>query len=136
MVNVVIGAASGMGIEVARLLAPRGDLLLVDRNRDGLEQVATDLGAGVGTAECDITDPAQIDAVVARIRDAGGLDALVVTAGLAGAMAPGRVIYEVNLRGMERVLRAVDPLVGEGRWRCCSRRSPATASPSGPSSWR
>jgi NAD(P)-dependent dehydrogenase (short-subunit alcohol dehydrogenase family) len=114
MVNVVIGAASGMGIEVAKLLAPRGPLLLVDRDADGVERLAAELGTDVAAAECDITDPAQIDAVVGQIRDAGGLDALVVTAGLAGAMAPGRVIYEVNLRGMERVLRGVDPLVGAG----------------------
>jgi NAD(P)-dependent dehydrogenase (short-subunit alcohol dehydrogenase family) len=114
MVNVVIGAASGMGTEVARLLAPRGTLLLVDRDGGGLGPVATELGADVDAAECDITDAVQLDAVVARIRDVGALGALVVTAGLAGAMAPGRVIYEVNLRGMERVLRAVDPVVAVG----------------------
>ena len=43
MTNVVIGAASGMGVEVARQLAPRGRLLIADRNVDGVEALALSL---------------------------------------------------------------------------------------------
>jgi short-subunit dehydrogenase len=42
-VNVVIGAASGMGAAVASLLAPRGRLLLADRTADPLTGLAAGL---------------------------------------------------------------------------------------------
>jgi NAD(P)-dependent dehydrogenase (short-subunit alcohol dehydrogenase family) len=116
MTNVVIGAASGMGIEVAKLLAPRGPLLLVDRDLAGVERLAGELGGDVATLECDITEPAQVDALAPSI---GDLDALVVTAGLAGALAPARVVYEINLLGMDRVLRAMDPIVRAGSVAVC-----------------
>jgi NAD(P)-dependent dehydrogenase (short-subunit alcohol dehydrogenase family) len=116
MTNVVVGAAAGMGTVVAQRLAPRGRLLLVDRDLDGVRQVGADLGGDVETVACDITEPDQVAAVAAAVGDLG---ALVVTAGLAGAMAPGRVIYEINLMGMERVLAAFDPLVRKGSVAVC-----------------
>jgi NAD(P)-dependent dehydrogenase (short-subunit alcohol dehydrogenase family) len=42
------------------------------------------------------------------------LKAMVVTAGVSGSQAPGRRILEVNLIGLERVVRAAEPLVQEG----------------------
>ena len=56
--NVVIGAASGMGAAVAARLAPRGPLLLADRDADRLSEVAGELGADVTAMACDITDAA------------------------------------------------------------------------------
>ena len=111
MTNVVIGAGSGMGIEVARALACRGPLLLADVNAGAVEAVAADLGGQVTAMPCDVTDQAQVDAVVTAIDE---LDALVITAGLSGSMANGKRILEVNLIGMARVLAAVDPLVRDG----------------------
>ena len=108
--NVVIGAASGMGAAVASLLAPRGPLLLADRDADRLIEIAADLGSGVTAMACDITVPAQVDA----LRDAvGRLGSLVVTAGLSPSMAGGRRIYEVNLLGLERIVHAFEPVIGE-----------------------
>src|SRR5471030_3062876 len=91
MTNVVIGAGSGMGIEVARALAPRGHLIAADRNLEAVEAVAAELGANVTPVACDVTDQHQIDALVGRIDT---LDALVLTAGLSGSMANGRRIFE------------------------------------------
>jgi NAD(P)-dependent dehydrogenase (short-subunit alcohol dehydrogenase family) len=103
--NVVIGAASGMGAAVARVLADRGPLLLADRNGDGESIVA-----------CDITEQEDVDALVQR---AGTIDALVVTAGLSPSMGPGRPVYEVNLVGMARVLQAVEPALHPGSAAVC-----------------
>jgi NAD(P)-dependent dehydrogenase (short-subunit alcohol dehydrogenase family) len=44
VVNVVIGAASGMGALVAKQLAARGPLLLADRNAGALAATARELG--------------------------------------------------------------------------------------------
>lgn len=111
MTNVVIGAGSGMGVAVARALAPRGRLIVADRDLDAVTAVADELGGDLAPLECDITDREQIDALVQAV---GDLDALVVTAGLSGSMANGRRILEVNLIGVARVLSAIEPILRPG----------------------
>lgn len=111
MTNVVIGAGSGMGAAVARELAPRGALLLADVNLDAVQAVADEIGGDVAAMACDVTDQEQVDAVMGAV---DGLDALVITAGLSGAMANGRRIFEVNLIGMARVLVAAEPRLRPG----------------------
>ena len=116
MTNVVIGAASGLGAAVARQLAPRGPLLMADRNVEGLEQLATELGGEVETTSCDVTDQNQVDALFSRV---GELEALVHTAGVSGTMAPGRRILEVNLLGTARVLDAAEAHLRPGSVAVC-----------------
>jgi len=85
---VLLGATKGMGRALARLMAERGDqLVLLGRDAEDLARSATDLqirGAGaVGTAACDLLEPdgfaPALDAAIATL---GGLDAVVVSAGL------------------------------------------------------
>jgi len=97
---VFLGATKGMGRALARLMAERGDrLFLLGRDKADLERSARDLevrggpsssGAApavkppsVGVAACDLEHPegfpAALDAAEAQL---GGLDAVVVTAGL------------------------------------------------------
>src|SRR5688500_11334997 len=116
MTNVVIGAGSGMGTAVARALAPRGPLLVADRDLEAVEAVAAEIGGDVKAMACDITDQQEIDALVSAI---DALDAIVLTAGLSGSMANGRKIFEVNLIGTARVLAAVEPLLREGTVGVC-----------------
>jgi NAD(P)-dependent dehydrogenase (short-subunit alcohol dehydrogenase family) len=116
MTNIVIGAASGMGAAVARQLAGRGPLLIVDQNIEGAEQLAAELGPTVQVAGCDITDQGQVDALFAGIED---LAALVHTAGVSGTMATGRRVLEINLLGTARVLCAAEPLLRPGSVAVC-----------------
>jgi NAD(P)-dependent dehydrogenase (short-subunit alcohol dehydrogenase family) len=111
MANVVIGAGSGMGLAIARKLAPRGRLFVADFNQANVEKVAADIGGDVRAYACDISDQKQIDTLMSHVDD---LDAIVVTAGLSGTQAPGRRILEVNLAGHARVLRAAEPLLRQG----------------------
>jgi NAD(P)-dependent dehydrogenase (short-subunit alcohol dehydrogenase family) len=111
MINVVIGAGSGMGAEVARRLAPRGRLLVADRDLALVEQIAVEIGGDVEPVACDVTDQRQIDALFAQV---GELGALVHTAGLSGSQAPGRTILTVNLMGTARVIRAAEAKAGPG----------------------
>ncbi len=114
--NVVIGAGSGMGAAVAALLAPRGRLLLADRDRAAVDQVASGLAGEVETFTCDITEPADVEAIT---RATGQLGALVLTAGLSPAMAPGRRIWDVNLFGTLNVLDAFETVLAPGSVAVC-----------------
>jgi NAD(P)-dependent dehydrogenase (short-subunit alcohol dehydrogenase family) len=114
--NVVIGSASGMGAAVARVLAPRGHLVVADRDAAGAKRLADELGGDVVAATCDITDDEQVGALAARIDRLG---ALVLTAGLSPSMAPGKRIFEVNLLATARLLDAFEPTVGPGSVAVC-----------------
>jgi NAD(P)-dependent dehydrogenase (short-subunit alcohol dehydrogenase family) len=116
MTNIVIGAASGMGAAVARQLAGRGPLLIVDQNIEGAEKLAGELGSSVRVAGCDVTDQVQVDALFAGLQDVA---ALVHTAGVSGTMAPGRRVLEINLLGTARVLNAAEPLLRPGSVGVC-----------------
>ncbi|NLA34947.1 MAG: SDR family oxidoreductase [Actinobacteria bacterium] len=101
--NVVIGGNSGIGAAVVELLA--GSTLVVDRT-------GTDVA-------CDITDRASVDAVAALVQQGGGLDALIVTAGVSPSMGDARTILNVDLFGMVNVLEAFEPLAREGSVAVC-----------------
>jgi NAD(P)-dependent dehydrogenase (short-subunit alcohol dehydrogenase family) len=100
-----------MGAATARKLAPRGPLIVADFNLAGAEKIAAEIGGDVKAMRCDVSDQAQVDAVMAEVRN---LEALIVTAGLSGTQGSGRRIIEVNLAGLERVVRAAEPLLQEG----------------------
>lgn len=86
----LLGATSGMGREVARRLAERGDsLMLLGRSPDRLAETAEDLrvrGArAVHTASCDLGDPGSFPTALDASEDAlGRVDAVVITAGMFG----------------------------------------------------
>jgi NAD(P)-dependent dehydrogenase (short-subunit alcohol dehydrogenase family) len=116
LTQVVVGAASGMGEAVAGVLAPRGPLLVADRDRDRLVDLARRLGPDTTAVECDVTDPERVSSLATAV---GMLGALVITAGLSPSMAPGRRIFEVNLLGTARVLDALEPKLTEGSAAVC-----------------
>jgi decaprenylphospho-beta-D-erythro-pentofuranosid-2-ulose 2-reductase len=84
----VLGATKGMGRAIARQMAARGDALaLLGRDPVDLERSARDLevrgGARIATAACDLEHPETFAPALAAAEEAlGGLDAVVVTAGL------------------------------------------------------
>ena len=84
-----LGASRGMGRALARLLAERGDaVFLLGRDSEDLGRSAADLqiagsAGAVGTATCDLLAPETFAPALARAEQAlGGLDAVVITAGL------------------------------------------------------
>jgi len=89
----ILGGTKGMGRALARLLAARQDALaLLGRQANDLERSARDLeiraGAPKGsihTAPCDLEDPRTFAPALLSAETAlGGLDAVVVTAGVFG----------------------------------------------------
>jgi hypothetical protein len=85
----VTGASSGIGRELAGLLARDGhDLVVVARRRERLEALAADLaaetGARVEVLVADLTDSADVARVAARVADEPRLELLVNNAGFSG----------------------------------------------------
>jgi uncharacterized protein len=100
-VAVVTGASSGIGAEIVRLLAARGDLcVLLARRGDRLQTLAEELG---GEAEvCDVSDRAAVEAVAARVLERHPkIDVLVNNAGI-----PGRTSFlDGDPEVIERLIR-------------------------------
>ncbi len=100
-VAVVTGASSGIGAEIARLLAARGDLcVLLARRAERLEAMAEELG---GEAEpCDVSDREAVNAVAERVLERHPrIDVLVNNAGI-----PGRTrFFDGDPEVIERLIR-------------------------------
>lgn len=96
-VVLITGGSTGIGAEVARLLASRGaKVAIAARRKEKLDEVVAEITSSGGIARAyllDVTDKRQVEAVVAAvITDLGKLDVLINNAGL----MPIRPMSEVN----------------------------------------
>jgi len=127
-VAVVTGAASGMGLAIARTLAARGDrVALLDLQGEAAERAAKELreaGADALAAPVDVTDRGAIDAALEKVRaDLGPVAILVTAAGVDsferfGDITPGswERVVGVNLTGTFHCLQAAAPDMLEAGW--------------------
>lgn len=111
-VAVIIGAASGIGRETARVLAQAGArVVLADRDADGLARAAAEVSAVGGAPETRPTDVAQraeVEALAdAALRSLGRVDVWVNSAGvlvntpiLEATEADVDGLFAVNLKGV------------------------------------
>ncbi|MDX6562209.1 MAG: uncharacterized protein QOD65_2023, partial [Gaiellales bacterium] len=121
---VITGGSSGIGLAVARELKRRGgwQLVLAARGEGPLQAAATELSATA--VRCDVTEDADVAALVAAAQAAGGCDLLVHSAGaparagvLDADLGVYRSAFEVNYIGLVRVATAFWPLLEASRGR-------------------
>jgi len=107
---IVTGAAKGMGAEISTMLACEGaDLVMTARDVAALEEVAQRvraLGRQAHVVACDVTDEAQVKAMVASTLQAfgGRIDILVNVAGVTGPIETP--VQDIELEEFDYVITA------------------------------
>jgi NAD(P)-dependent dehydrogenase (short-subunit alcohol dehydrogenase family) len=124
---IITGGASGFGLEIARRLVAAGArVALVDLSGDALARAVVELGQAALPLRADVRDPGQVgDAVSEAVAAMGGLDTLVISAGVIHikplaevSEADWDLTLDVNLKGAFLALQAAAPhLVASGRGR-------------------
>ncbi|HEV2296031.1 MAG TPA: SDR family oxidoreductase [Tepidisphaeraceae bacterium] len=117
-VAIITGAARGIGKAIAAELGHDGyDLVLSSRTKKELAEAAGEVGGGAVAFPADVTEPADVDALVAEaLKRFGRIDAVVNNAGLAPVIAVKdmsidrwRAVIDTNLSAAFYLSRAVWP---------------------------
>ena len=127
-VAVVTGAASGMGLAIARHLAARGDRIgLLDVQGEAAQHAAAELretGATVIAAAADVCDRGAVDAALDTVRtQLGPIRIMVTSAGLDAferftdiTIESWQRVLAINLTGTFHCLQAAAPDMIQARW--------------------
>jgi ribitol 2-dehydrogenase len=114
----VTGAASGIGLESARVLHAAGaNVVLIDRDAARLDELVSEFGKGAFALKLDLLDHAQVDALgVSILNLAGGLDIFHANAGsyVGGPVIDGdpdewETMLNLNVNATFRAIRSVLP---------------------------
>jgi NAD(P)-dependent dehydrogenase (short-subunit alcohol dehydrogenase family) len=105
-VGLITGAASGIGKAVAAALADKGaELVVVDLNREAVDQVASEINAAGGVAKpflADVADPEMVKAAVQFAEEEfGKLNLAFNNAGITG---PSGLLADIDVAGYQRTI--------------------------------
>jgi len=117
---VIVGAASGIGLQAARFLAAQGvRIAAVDRNREGVETAAKELGSKAIARAADVADWKTVQSTIDGLaKELGRIDALINCAGITGKtnipthdvdIDDFDAVYRINLKGAFLLTKAVIP---------------------------
>jgi NAD(P)-dependent dehydrogenase (short-subunit alcohol dehydrogenase family) len=123
---IITGAASGIGLAIARAFAQQGAaVFIVDLNQAGAAEAARNIGASGGTAQalqCDVSDSKSVHAAFDSAFQRGPVHILVNCAGIAHVGTASSTseedfdrILRINVRGVYLCTRAaLDPMKQQG----------------------
>jgi len=120
-VAIVTGAASGFGAEIARLYAREGArVVIADLNEEGARAVASDIGSVALAMRCDVSQRADIRAIIeATLDNFGSIDIVVNNAGYTHKNQPLLDVdeasfdrcFDVNVKSIYHMVMEVVPLM-------------------------
>ena len=124
-VSIVTGVGPGTGVAIVRRLAAGGHrVAMLARDGERLARFAAEID-GAHAYPCDVCDPAQLDATLARIRGELGTPSVLVHNAVGGAFGSFLDVepevlahnFDVNVMALLRLARALAPdmvAVGKG----------------------
>jgi short-subunit dehydrogenase len=129
----ITGASNGIGLEIARVLAPDHDLVLVARNTAALDTLAAELG-GAQVITADLADPGAVARLIAAVPR---VDVLVNNAGVGdfGAFAEADIdktlgMIQLNVLSLTALTHAYLPgMLERGSGRIMNLASTASFQP-------
>ncbi|MBN3724888.1 SDR family oxidoreductase [Burkholderia sp. Ac-20379] len=119
----VTGGNSGIGLAIARKLAEAGaHVFIAGRRQAQLDQACEQIGGRVAAVQGDVTRTEDLDRLFGAIEaQAGGLDILVTSSGVAGQAALEATteahfdeVFDLNVRGMFFTVQRAVPLMRDG----------------------
>ncbi len=122
---VITGASSGIGAATARALVAAGfSVVLAARRRERLDALVDELGAAARAVTCDVTDPAQLQALADGVPEC---HVVIANAGGALGLEPvteldpeqWRTMWETNVLALAQTARVFAPALktsGSGRF--------------------
>jgi len=123
----VVGSGRGMGKVIAQgFLKNKSRVMIADTDQSRLDQFSAEAPAIIAQ-KCDITDLAQVDALLATARDKlGGLDILMNNTGIGGPWGPieeadvqdWHRMMAINVTGTFYLLRGAVPMLKEAGGGC------------------
>ncbi|MBL7256753.1 beta-ketoacyl-ACP reductase [Paractinoplanes lichenicola] len=113
----VTGGNRGIGLAIARAFAEQGDRVAVTHRGSGAPE-------GLFGVQCDITDPAQVDAAFTEIeKELGPVEVLVANAGITDDTLVLRMseeqferVIDTNLKGSFRVTKRASSKMLRAKW--------------------
>ena len=116
-VTVITGGGGGMGVATAKVVGPRGPVVLADVRAERLDHAMAAL-AGLGitatAVHCDVTDRRAVDDLFASAAELGTIDAVIHTAGVSPAMGDAEYVMRTNAIGTLHVNEAFYDTAGAG----------------------
>ena len=113
----VTGGNRGIGLAIAQAFAKQGDRVAVTHRGSGAPE-------GLYGVQCDITDPAQVDAAFTQVeKDLGPVEVLVANAGITDDTLLLRMseeqferVVDTNLKGSFRVTKRASSKMLRAKW--------------------